>query len=170
MLLSQQLVLVKSVSPISSEVPEILDSHLGGIASCCSHHSSSCKEAEIGNGGAPLPRAPSFLLQAPRRVLAPSSAHQGGLHFHTGTGQELGTGSQSRMVLAGRSTAGPETSLHGRCSANRALCELAVPGPGLCAHQHCHQSDAQSSHVWYPLHRAAQRSSPGLVASGCPCQ
>lgn len=114
-------VLEKSVSPISSEMPEILDSHLGGIASCCSHHSSSCKKGEMGNAGVPLPHAPFFLLQASMRVLAPSSTHQGGLHFHTGTGQELGTGSQSRMGLAGRSTAGPETSLHGRCSANRAL-------------------------------------------------
>lgn len=77
---------------------------------------------------------PFFLLQASRRVLAPRSAYQGELHFHTGTGQELGIGSQSRMVLAGQSTAGPETSLHGRCSANRALCDLTVPGPGLCAH------------------------------------
>ena len=91
---------------------------------------------------ASLPHAPALLLQPPRSVLAPSPAHQGGLRFHTGTSQELGTGSPSRMVPAGQSTAGPESSLHGRCSASRALCELAVPGPGLCANQHQHQSDA----------------------------
>ena len=172
------------MSPLPSQAPEVLEGHMGSIASCCSHHSSSWKRAEIGSGGqlqtqemglravpaelphlpahataergvdtpssphaglAPCPHPPALLLQPPRRVSAPSPAHQGGLHFHTGTSQELGTDSLSRMVLAGQSTAGPKTSLHGRCSASRALCELAVPGPGLCAHQ-CwhHQSDAQS--------------------------
>lgn len=41
----------KLVSPLPSQLPEVLEGHLGSIASRCSHHSSSCKRAELGSGG-----------------------------------------------------------------------------------------------------------------------